>query len=149
MSSARGGFAAGGEDRLSIHMKKKGFAAIKRGNKGFTLVELIAVIVVIVILAAIALPRIGDMQNAAGQAQVKASTATLNEAVQRAIVEGTISSTNVAGDVSGLLLSVSPVTAVPYANSNDLINVTFTGTFPAFTAVVPQLNYQSANQVTP
>ena len=122
-------------------MKKiKGF----KKKKGFTLVELIAVIVVIVILAAIALPRIGDMQSAAGDAQSKASQATLTEAVERAIVEGQLSSGNFSS-VTSVLTQNSPVTLVPYALSSDLNGASITvGTYPAFTVTVARQTYATA-----
>jgi len=81
-----------------------------KNNKGFTLVELIAVIVVIVILAAIALPASATCNPQPATHNPKPLPATLSEAVERAIVEGSVSSGNFGsqGTIEAALEGQSP-----------------------------------------
>lgn len=104
-------------------------------NKGFTLIELIAVIVVIVILAAIALPRVGDMRSAALASKKAANISVVKTAIERAITEGELTSGNTASLSKGWLTShTSTLTGVPYIVSDaDLSDVTIAGTYPDYT----------------
>ena len=103
-------------------------------NKGFTLIELIAVIVVIVILAAIALPRVGDMRSAALASKKAANISVVKTAIERAITEGEL--TSGTPTKSWLTSHVSALTGVPYIVSDaDLSDVTIGGTYPNYTVL--------------
>jgi prepilin-type N-terminal cleavage/methylation domain-containing protein len=61
-------------------------------SKGFTLIELIIIIVVLGILAAVAIPKYFDMQSSAMESTIRAFGASLKEAstiyLSRAVLEG-------------------------------------------------------------
>jgi prepilin-type N-terminal cleavage/methylation domain-containing protein len=63
-------------------------------SKGFTLIELVIIIVVLGILAAVAIPKYFEMQSSAMQSTIRGFGASLKEAsslyLSRAVVEGTV-----------------------------------------------------------
>jgi len=67
-----------------------------KGKKGFTLVELIAVVAVILILVAIVVPRIGDLRGQATTAKKEANANIIQGAYERAKVSGLTNSAGVS-----------------------------------------------------
>ena len=109
-----------------------------RNQKGFTLIEIIAVLVILGILAAVAVPRYldlaGEAKAKAAEAQVAEMKSTLNLAYARLFIRtGTAPTTGAeviteAGYTSG--------TAFDVGTSPDVWNVTLTGAGAVVTVLV-------------
>ena len=91
-----GGARVGGTKKTK-HMKLKNF--LKKA-KGFTLVELIAVVSVILILVAIVVPRIGDLRGQASNARAQSNAKIVQGAIERAAVEGALTAANATDQAS-------------------------------------------------
>jgi MSHA pilin protein MshA len=125
---------------------------MNRIQRGFTLIELVMVIVIIGILAAIAIPKFTDLSGEANQAAVNgvtgalASASAVNYAARKAGSTATSTAAiNNCPAVAGLLLGglpagyvITPVAATTFvADATQVCTVTHTAStkFSTFTAV--------------
>lgn len=98
-------------------------------KKGFTLVELIAVVAVILILVAIVVPRIGDLRGDATNARNSANANIMQGAFERAKVQGQLTAANYdSASVVSNLVAWGYLSKAPEAGS-----VTASGTYPDIT----------------
>ena len=87
-------------------------------RRGFTMIELIFVIVILGILAAVALPKFVGVTAEARKGKITAFAGTLNRTVLPSLWSRSMSSGN-NGVISGMSVSLSDYTDVP-----DIVNIT-------------------------
>lgn len=92
---------------------------IIKNKKGFTLIELIVVIVIIGILAAIVIPRLTGFTEKANISADKATYEIVNTAVAIAVTEGTVTSdVTLSSAASGATFTTNATPMAIYVQSN-------------------------------
>jgi len=98
---------------------------LKKNEKGFTLVEVIAVLVILGILAAVAVPKFFDMQATARTKALEGAVGELNGQVALAFAQNALNG-NTDGDYDGLSC---------YLGGDFIINITGVGDTAASTSI--------------
>jgi prepilin-type N-terminal cleavage/methylation domain-containing protein len=92
-------------------------------NKGFTLVELVIVIVILGIIAAVTVPAYVDIREDAKLSALKATLGTLRAAIALKYAESAVDGSAAAafpGSITGSMFSDGAVPADPFNNSNEV-----------------------------
>lgn len=120
-------------------------------QKGFTIIELVMVIVVIGILAAVAIPKFVDLKSSAHNAVINGATGALQGAIvmlhSQYIVSGTsYDATSVANQVSqqGLTLAAGSATSIVGTLANATTTVSWTYTAVSGNATMAQITAPAA-----
>lgn len=87
-----------------------------QNQKGFTLVELIVVIAILGILAAIAVPRFSDQTTKANTAKLASDLNAIDTAITLGIADGNINSATTSGNITSTGTPSSTVNILVYYN---------------------------------
>ena len=133
-----------------IQLKQKTRRTIMTNQKGFTLIELMVVVVIIGILAAIALPNFLSMQDRAKESEVKANVHTLQLAVEdfKTQNNGAKPATFLAATGPAVVM-VPPAPAVNGVGGQALIPATMKNPFTSNTAATVPLDVVNPAVVLP
>lgn len=119
-------------------------------QSGFTLIELIMVIVILGVLSAFALPRFADLGNDARQAQIKGLAGAIRAAAAIAHAESLASGAAAAASVTLEGQAITMANNYPTANAAGIsMAAQLTATDYTVTVAGATITYQALNATTP
>ena len=110
----------------------------KRNQKGFTLIEIIAVLIILGILAAVAIPKFFDLQNDAKMANAQAGVGAIQSALSLGLAANLLAKTGAPATPTAACADAKLEPAAKYSQS---CTATGTDTWADITSVAISVTY--------